>query len=376
MRGAERADVCCVAYRVDIMTPATALIPGLDGIVRHRDAERGLEATRRIADLFFEDAGRLRPEHINLFDGLLIDLVPLADQQTRIDLAERLSRLARAPRAVVGQLARDDEVAVAGPLLRRSPVLDDDVLIDVARDKGQGHLLAMAERPRLSADMTDVLVRRGDRDVVRRTAANAGAAFSAPGYTELINRASFDGVLTLTVGKREDLSDDHLKRLLDGALDVVKRRLFDVVGPERQAKIRLAVAKPGDAAGRSDGKRNFVPAQRIILALYEANALDEAALLGFARAHKYEEVIAALAAMTGLKLATLDRLVSGDRHDPLLILGRKIGLDWGTVQALIVLRLGRKRVPAQRDIDAIKLNYARLLSSTAERVVAFWRTRH
>ncbi|NPU11868.1 DUF2336 domain-containing protein [Bradyrhizobium sp. 83012] len=358
------------------MTPATALIPGLDGIVRHRDAERGLEATRRIADLFFEDAGRLRPEHINLFDGLLIDLVPLADQQTRIDLAERLSRLARAPRAVVGQLARDDEVAVAGPLLRRSPVLDDDVLIDVARDKGQGHLLAMAERPRLSADMTDVLVRRGDRDVVRRTAANPGAAFSEPGYTELINRASFDGVLTLTVGKREDLSDDHLKRLLDGALDVVKRRLFDVVGPERQAKIRQALAMPGDLTGASAGQRNFVPAQRIILALYEANTLDEAALLGFARAYRYEEVIAALAAMTGLKLATLDRLVSGDRHDPLLILGRKIGLDWGTVHALILLRLGRKRVPAQRDIEAIKLNYARLLSSTAERVVAFWKTRH
>ncbi|BAM86075.1 conserved hypothetical protein [Bradyrhizobium oligotrophicum S58] len=358
------------------MTPATALIPGLDGIVRQGDAERCVEATRRIADLFFEGVTKLRPEHINLFDGLLIDLVPLADRSTRIDLAERLSRLDKAPRAVVGQLARDDELAVAGPLLRRSAVLDDGALIAIAQGKSQGHLLAMAERSRLSADMTDVLVRRGDRDVVRQTAANDGAAFSPRGYSELINRAGFDGVLTLTVGKRDDLSDDQLKRLLAGALDVVKRRLFDVVGPEKQVKIRQAMTELTDAASAAGSRRNFVPAQRTILSLYEAGALNEAVLLGFAREHKYEEVIAALAPMTGLKIATLDRLVSGDRHDPLLILGRTIGLDWNTVHALIVLRLGPKRVPAQRDIDAIRVSYARLLSSTAERVVAFWKTRH
>ncbi|MGY3449305.1 DUF2336 domain-containing protein [Bradyrhizobium sp. USDA 4353] len=358
------------------MTPATALIPGLEGIVRQGDAERCVEATRRIADLFLADAARLRPEHINLFDGLLIDLVPLADLATRIDLSERLSRLAKAPRVVIGQLARDDEVAVAAPLLRRSPALEDGALIDIAQGKSQGHLLAIAERSRLSPETTDVLVRRGDRDVVRRTAANDGATFSEAGYSGLINRASFDGVLTLAVGKRDDLSDEHLKRLLEGSLDVVKRRLLDVVGPERQSKIRQAVAELAGTASASVGRRNFVPAQRIILSLYEADALDEAALLGFASEHKYEEVIAALAAMTGLKLATLDRLVSGDRHDPLLILGRTIGLDWSTVQALIQLRLGPKRVPAQRDLDAIRVTYARLSSSTADRVVAFWKTRH
>jgi len=358
------------------MTPATALIPGLDGIVRHGDAKRCVEATRRIAELFFEDAAKLGPEHINLFDGLLIDLVPLSDLSTRIELAERLSRLVKAPRTVVGQLARDDEVAVAGPLLRRSSVLDDGLLIDIAQSKGQGHLLAMAERSQLSADMTDVLVRRGDRDVVRRTAANDGAAFSTQGYSELINRAGFDGVLTLTVGKRDDLSDDQLTQLLAGSLDVIKRRLFDVVGPEKQLKIRQAMAALTDTGSATGGNRNFVPAQRAILSLYEAGALNEAALLGFAREHKYEEAIAALAAMTGLKIATLDRLVSGDRHDPLLILGRTIGLDWNTVHALFVLRLGPKRVPAQRDIEALRVSYARLLSSTAERVVAFWKTRH
>lgn len=358
------------------MTAATSLIPGLDDILRQGDRERRTEAACRIADLFFEDAAKLRPEHINLFDGLLIELVPQADIQVRVDVAERMSRLDRVPRILVGQLAREDEIMVAGPLLRRSPALDEASLVEIARDRGQGHLLAMSERRTLSTDVTDILVRRGDRDVVRQTAGNHGAQFSETGYAELITRAGFDGVLTLTVGKRDDLSDAHLKALVAGSLDVIRQRLVDVVKPQRQARIAQVVAELSDAPGAVASRRNFVPAQRTILALYETGGLNESALLSFARSFQYEESVASLAAMSGLKIAALDRLISGDRHDPLLIVGRTIGLEWATVHALILLRLGPKRIPAQADIEAARLNYARLVPSTAERVVTFWKTRH
>ena len=39
--------------------------------------------------------------------------------------------------------------AIGMVLLRRSLVLDDSALLAIAHDKGQGHLLAMSERPRL-----------------------------------------------------------------------------------------------------------------------------------------------------------------------------------------------------------------------------------
>src|SRR5258707_8817507 len=135
------------------------------------------EAARRIAELFLLGAANFRPDHVDLFDGVLLDLVPHTELAARADLAQRLSLLANAPRGLVGQLAREDEIAIAGPLLRRSPVLDEAALIDIARVKGQGHLLAMSERPALSPGVTDVIVRRGDREVVRRAAGNAGALF-------------------------------------------------------------------------------------------------------------------------------------------------------------------------------------------------------
>src|SRR6202022_3497297 len=159
------------------MTVATSLIPGLEEIVRHGDPKRRTEATRRIIELFLMGAANFRPDHVELFDGLLIDLVPHAELAARAALAERLSLLANAPRGLVGQLAHEDEIAIAGPLLRRSPVIDENMLVEIASMKGQGHLLAMAERPTLSANLTDVIVARGERDVIRRTAGNAGAAF-------------------------------------------------------------------------------------------------------------------------------------------------------------------------------------------------------
>src|SRR3954454_5843719 len=228
------------------MALATSLIPGLEEIARGDDPRRRADAARRIAELFVQGASGFRPEHVELFDGILIGLVPHTELIVRADIAERLSSIANAPRSLVGQLAREDEIAIAGPLLRRSPVIDEQALIEIARAKGQEHLLAMTERPVLSPGLTDVIIRRGDRDVIRRTAKNAGAAFSQSGYSALIRRAGQDGVRTLAVGQRDDLSDQNLRDLLAGSIDVVRRRLHDVVKPVRQAAIKQAMS---DLAG-------------------------------------------------------------------------------------------------------------------------------
>ncbi len=357
------------------MSVAMLRIPGLDEIVKHGDPKRRTEAARGIAELFFQDAAKLRPGHVELFDGLLLDLVPHAELAARIDLAERLSFLANAPRKLVGRLARESEILVAGPVLRRSPVIDEMTLVEIAHQKGQGHLLAMSERTRLSPDLTDVLVRRGDRDVVRRAAGNAGAEFSETGYSELIKRAKGDGVLTLKLGQRDDLSQGALTVLLGGSMEVIRRRVFEVVKPARQAEIKLAMVEITGVPEPVKSARDFVPAQRRILALHRDGKLNEGALLEFAKAHQYEESVVALSAMSGVALATLDRLIEGDRYDPILVLGKTIGLEWVTVRALIMLRLGRHRLAAPADIEAARVNFARLMPSTAERVVTFWKSR-
>jgi len=331
--------------------------------------------SRGIADLFVQGAAGFQTRHIELFDHLLTGIVPQTELAARAELAERIAALANAPPTLIGQLAREDNISIAGPVLRRSPVLDEQALVEIARMKGQDHLLAMTERARLSPDLTDVMVQRGERDVIRRAAANAGAAFSRIGYSALVKRAAKDGVLTITVGQRNDLPDRLLKELLAGSVDVVRRRLFDMAEPGRQAAVAKAMGEISGKADQPAKQRDFAPAQRTILSLYRAGDLDEAALLGFAKAYRYTESVAALSAMSGVPIAAVDRLMAGDRHDPILILAKAIGLEWATVRALVLLRLGPARIPASADIDNVRSNFMRLSPSTAERVVSFWRTR-
>src|SRR5260221_1264927 len=357
------------------MTTAATLIPELDDIGRRGDPKRRADAAWRISELFLQGAASFRADHVDLFDGVLTSLVPHAELAARANLAERLSLLGNAPRGLVGQLAHEDEIAIAGPALRASPVLDDQTLRAIAQAKGQGHLLAMTERPALSSDLTDVMVRRGDRDVVRGAAGNAGAAFSSDGYSALIKRAGQDGVLTLAVGQRDDLSAEQLKDLLTGSIDVVRRRLFDVVKPARQSAIKRAMSEISGLTERVESQRDFSAAQHAVLALHRAGGLNESALLGFAKSHQYEESVAALSAMTGVKIATLDRLITGDRYDPILIAGKAVNLEWATVRALILLRLGPNREASPADIEIPRVNFARLMRSSGEGCVGFWKSR-
>jgi Uncharacterised protein conserved in bacteria (DUF2336) len=74
-----------------------------------------------------------------------------------------------APSKVVRTLAFDDAVEVAAPVLTHSDQLDDQALVENARTKSQGHLLAISSREVLTKIVTDILVDRGNPLVVTGT---------------------------------------------------------------------------------------------------------------------------------------------------------------------------------------------------------------
>ncbi len=354
------------------MDGAQSLIPGLGQVIASGDPKRKSAAIRQIGQLFVQGAPRFSAAHVALFDDVLTGLLPQSDPAARADLATRLAPLANAPPDLIKRLVNDDSIAVCGPLLGRSTMIADPALIDIARTKGQTHLMAISGRAMLASGVTDVIVRRGDRDVVRRVAGNAGAAFSHAGYAGLIDRTGDDGALALMVGQRADLSDSNLKELLAGSADIVRRRLLAAVPPARREAIGLS--EPTAPIIARGVRCNFLPAQRAILALHRSDALDEAALLGFAKQQDYETTVAALSASAGVPIEKIDELMNGERHDPLMVLGRAIGLEWSTVRALIALRPGDTAMSRRTD-EAARQNFERLLPSTAQRVVEFWRVR-
>ncbi len=358
------------------MAAAIPVIPELDEIVNGGDARRQADIIRKLSDLFAQGAAHFQPKHVELFDGILIGLVPLVEIDARARLAEQIAPIPNAPPSLVGLLVHEDEIAIAGPLLRSSPLVDEPTLIEIAGAKGQSHLFAISERATLSPPITDVIVRRGDRDVIRSVAGNSGAQFSTTGYSGLITRASDDGVLALAIGKRHDITQNQLKELLEHSADIVRRRLFDMASPAKKVAINQAMIGIGSAPASRNGARDFARAQREILTLSYAEELNEAALLAFAKEHKYEETVATLSVMTGVSLSIIDHLIKGERHDPILIMGKSLGLQWATVRALIIVRIGPgKPNPSIPEMEEARMNYERLVPATAQRVLKFWQKR-
>lgn len=357
------------------MAAPLSLLPELDEIVKHGSSAKRSMAIERIAELFLQGSAHFGAQHVGLFDDILIGLVPLAELATRAGLASRLATLANAPPSVINYLAREDEIRVAGPVLSKSPLVHETALLDIAGAKGQAHLAAISERVALAVPLTDVILRRADRDVLRILARNEGAAFSDGGYSGLVKRATDDGVLALSLGQREDISSANLKELLSKSVDIVRRRMFETAKPKQRTAINQAMLEISSAPRAKLIKRDFAPAQQAILELHRAGGLNEAALLGFAKEHKYEEAVAALSAMSGIALLTVDKLILGDRYDPVLLIAKAAGFEWATTRALVVLRLGPGKTPSSPDIEEARVNFERLSGSTAQRVLAFWRSR-
>jgi uncharacterized protein DUF2336 len=67
----------------------------------------------------------------------------------------------------------------------------------------------------------------------------------------------------------------------------------------------------------------------------------------------------------------VDRLMGGERPDPILILCKSAGWGWPTARAIIGARLGRK-VNSNQGLDTAYSNFERLTPATAARVIRFW----
>ena len=89
---------------------------------------------------------------------------------------------------------------------------------------------------------------------------------------------------------------------------------------------------------------------------------------------EYDDKSPTTPATTAAEVFALKRGVCQD-YAHILIASKTIGFEWPTVRALILMRLGPNRVPSPADIEGARVNFVRLMPSTAQRVVDFWKSR-
>jgi uncharacterized protein (DUF2336 family) len=239
----------------------------LEDIVQHGSPRRREQALRRITTLFLDGASLFNEEHVRLFDDVFNRLIDEIESKARAELSHHLAPVHNAPGALISRLARDDDILVAGPVLRQSRRLAETDLLEIAETKSQAHLLAISSRAGIAETLTNVLVRRGDREVARSVAENRSAVISDDGFTVLVARSDGDDVLAERVGQRPDIPLSLFRVLLLKATAVVQQRLFVSATPEVQAEIRSVLARVSKEVAIKAAPRDYREAQRAIAGL-------------------------------------------------------------------------------------------------------------
>jgi uncharacterized protein (DUF2336 family) len=184
---------------------APSLIAELDTALGKASESQLLTILRRVTDLFIQGAEGYSQDHVAVFDDVISRLIEKTDRRTLIELSSKLAPVGNAPVDVIVRLASDDDIAIAGPVLKKSALLSDQALAEIAGTKSLKHLAVMAARARIAAPVTDVLIDRGNAEIALAVAANLDASISEICFVKLIGLAKGDKPLATAITSRPDV---------------------------------------------------------------------------------------------------------------------------------------------------------------------------
>jgi uncharacterized protein (DUF2336 family) len=350
-----------------------SLLDELQATLAHGPVARRVETLRRVTDLFVNGAVDYSDDQVELFDDVFQCLLIHIETSAKSLLANRLAPIDTAPPRTIRTLAFDDAIEVAGPVLSQSMRLDDETLIETARSKSQAHLLAISTRKTLSDAVTNVLVLRGNDEVVQSTVNNPGAEFSERGFTQLVTRAEGDDNLATCVGLRPTLPRYLYLKLLAKASETVRKRL-EAANPNQAGDVPMAVREAtrlARAAPSAISKQTAI-AHALVRSLFEDGRLDEHQVAQFAEAGKFDEANAAIGALANVPVSVAENMMIESRAEGVMILAKVAGFSWSTVRAIISMR-DELSGGEPTDVQACKDTYERLRPSTAQQVLRFHR---
>jgi uncharacterized protein (DUF2336 family) len=355
------------------MSGAKSFLRDLEQAVSRGTAESRIRALWHTTDLMI--TGRYSDDEIWTFGEVIGRLADEIEVATRAQLARRLARFDNAPVNIIHKLAFDDSIDVAGPILHESERLEPYALVANVCIKSQPHLLAISKRESLGETVTDVLVTRGNQEVVNSVANNNGARFSDFGFLHMIQRAEGDSILAEQLGLREDIPRHIFQQLIAKASDDVRKRL-ERERPTMADHIQSTVT---DVTGALQSKfgpvsRSYYVAKRVVTTQHRQGNLNESSISGYARSHKLDEVTIGLSLLCALPGDVIERALLDKNRETLLILTKALDFSWATTMALLFLGAKDHRITA-KELKDMENEFGRLNVGTSRSVVEFYQSR-
>jgi hypothetical protein len=328
-------------------------------------ADLSSEARRQllnaVTDLFLldQDPTLLAKEH---YGEIARNSLPHLGSEDRQSYAGNVASVPSLPHTVAMSLANDTDVEVARLVLRLSPVLTDTDLAAIAVSQSQQHLVAIAERVRLSESVTDILVERGGSDVLQTVSSNEGAQFSDKGFDRLLSRGADDAVVTTRLAQRSDLAPDRAERVLR----IVEQMTDTPAVPNSRIT-------EGQSLARTARQQRFEVKLLLADLATGTRGLDDVLIMLAEedRAFHLAQVIAQAADISSEQ--ALRVLMQKDGRG-IAVTCRSLGVAAAAYRCISEFR-NRRLYFAAQDTDAELKEYARLDMALAERTLRFLKVR-
>tara|TARA_R110002167_G_scaffold18526_5_gene69283 strand:+ start:3267 stop:4361 length:1095 start_codon:yes stop_codon:yes gene_type:complete len=353
--------------------PASRL-PDLIAMAEDGSSENRRKLLRELTESFFGAPTRTAVED-SLYDAVLVSLTADMDLAVRTELAARFAAASDAPVSLIRRLA-NDEAAVAGAVLRASPVLTDEDLLSVVRTHGQEHLRAVSVRPSVSEAVSDVIVERGDDVTLGALLRNDGARLSRTASEAAVERAKVNPDLHEATVARSALPAD----LLNDMYFVVEARLRQQI-LEQNAQMDPALLESALAAGRArvatdDGAlpADYNESLAYVGELKAAGQLTPQVLARFLRSGGQTAFLIALSQLADIDFHTASQIVERRDLDALAVVCRSADLDRALFLTYAVVLLNDDG-SAMGKAHAYARMYAELSREAAQRTLRFWRMR-
>lgn len=324
----------------------------------------------------------LSPRESELVADVLVGLLRQAEIDLRQALAVQLAAMDNVPLRLVLQLV-NDEIEVAAPVLRQSPVLGDLDLIYIIKARGPAYWRAIAARAAISPHVMNLLADTGDMETAVTLAENPDISLSGHTLAVLLDMSRRSDALALPLLRREEIPPELAREIYRFVGDEVKafiRERYEMPGDEAAAEAiegavdDIVAEMNGPAADGGADAAEFTPTASMLRAAEryrEKGLLGIKLMLGALRRGQVQSFVAQFACFCGLPPGTVLEILMQPSGQGLAVACRAMEVgkeDFVSIYLLTNRIRGRGRMVDMKDVtkaigyfDRIKPEIARAI---------------
>lgn len=343
----------------------------LYGLAKDENPDARAELTSVMVDLLKID---LNDNEKELITDVLMTLMRQAETDLRMALADRLAVMDNVPLRMVLHLANDD-IIVADPVLRQSPILQDMDLIYIIKAKGPEHWRAIARRDTLDMSVVDVLADTKDLTTAVILTEKEQTPISDKAMHVFTTMAMTSDALARPLLMREDMPNELALRLYEYVGHELKQYIHANFQGEALHAADVALSDVTHEFRHATVQR-YAPSEQMVAAaelLMEKGALKVDTMTQSLRRGQFAYFIALFSVYCGLSPQTVEQILKQESGQGLAIACRATSImknDFVSIYLLTNrLRNGTVKIINQAELGGALRYFEKVTTAQARKIL-------